>query len=51
MKGCPLSDFKNFKFKKISLKMLGGFFMFYLVRDSILYVLVPALIAKGYMIK
>ncbi len=33
--------------KKGGVWLLVGFFMFYLIRDSILYLLIPYLIAKG----
>jgi len=32
-------------------KVLFYFFMFYLIRDSILYILIPYLIVKGIIIK
>ncbi len=34
--------------KKGGWKLLFYFFMFYLIRDSILYLLIPYLIAKGF---
>ncbi len=30
-------------------KVVLGIFMFYLIRDSILYILIPYLIAKGFL--
>ena len=34
--------------KKGGWKLLVAFFLFYLVRDSILYLLIPFLVAKGF---
>ena len=43
--------FKEYGFKglvkKYGLKLVLAVFMFYLIRDSILYILIPYLIAKG----
>ena len=36
--------------KKGGWKLLVAFFVFYLIRDLILYVLIPYLIAKGFKI-
>lgn len=33
--------------KKLGWKFMLAFFLFYLIRDSILYILIPYLIAKG----
>lgn len=33
--------------KKLGWKFIAAFILFYLIRDSILYVLIPYLIAKG----
>lgn len=33
--------------KKGGWKLLAAFFLFYLIRDSILYLLIPFLVAKG----
>lgn len=35
--------------KKGGVKLLIAFFLFYLIRDSILYLLIPFLVAKGFL--
>lgn len=45
--------FKNDGFKgavrRYGWKLFAGFFIYYLIRDSIIYLLIPYLIAKGLM--
>lgn len=37
----------RFLFKKHGWKLVWGFIIFYLIRDTILYVIIPYLIARG----